>query len=146
MELFAAFIATVALLVRLVSAQTNGGVCSVPLSKQERMNRVGANILDQMGLSKAPENPKVPVLLKPEKMEEFKLLERTLGVKKDEEDSPPATCTDAMAFARRKTTFSASDVAIPERTNTWKYDYGELDLLLRDKLTVSHTSNECLHI
>ncbi len=87
-------------LARSAVAFADEGTCNVDVSTKERLKRIGANVLNQMGLSEPPENPKVPVFVPPEKEAEFHALQESIGTFTETEP-----CAEPAGFAREKKTF-----------------------------------------
>ena len=77
------------------------GTCNIDVSKEERMKRIRANIINQMGLSEEPENPTVPIYVSEEKISELHAVQMSMGISLNNEDS----CIETAEFAREKRAF-----------------------------------------
>ena len=86
--------------------------CTVDVSERERITRIGANIVNQLGLPEAPENPKGPVLVPQSKIDEFHVLQETSGVFIDSEEA----CAQPEVFAVEKRAF------LPNRAEAYPSD------------------------
>ena len=113
----------VSILLKFVASTGGSGEqqCTIDVGKEERMNRVRANILNQLGLSEAPPNPKVPVFVSEEKIAEFDALQNTMGIFPKKDDGP---CTIPTTFAREKRAFSPLK-AEAIRTSRHNFEYGK---------------------
>ncbi len=106
--------------VRTLSPQE--GTCTIDVSKEERVKRIRANIVNQMGLSEEPDNPKVPIVVPEEKIAELRAVQNAMGTLSTAKDK---SCIVPADFAREKRVFSPTK-ASTIKSDSYRFDSSQL--------------------